>query len=220
MTDSPGLRARSTEAKGQRVAAFLDAARDIADRDGVKNVTLTAVTRHVGLHPSALRRYFSSTEELLLQLAEQGWAEWRDHVIEGFGTARDLPPDVAADIVAGSLERSPIFCDLLTHVPLSLEGSVRIERARQYKLAASAANDAMVATIVSAVDQVDEAGARTVLASAMAYAAYLYQLSRPSPTLQQLYDEVPRWAHSALHFRARLTELLTAVFRGVQGSRQ
>lgn len=216
--NSPGRRARSAEAKQQRVSALLDAARDIAARDGIKNVTLTAVTNRVGLHPSALRRYFSSTEELLLELAEQGWADWRAHLIEGFGTARDLEAGAAAAIVAASLERLPIFCDLLTHVALSLEGSVRIERARQYKLAASAANDAMAGTIEEAVSRVDRDGARTVLTAAMTSAAYLYQLSRPSPTLQQLYAEVPRWAHSALRFRAELTKLLTAVIRGVQAA--
>jgi AcrR family transcriptional regulator len=216
--NSSRQRARSEEAKRLRVAAFLNAARDIAARDGIKNVTLTAVTNRVGLHPSALRRYFSSTEELLLELAEQGWADWRDHLIEGFGTARDLEASAAADIIAASLEQLPIFCDLLTHVALSLEGSVRIDRARQYKLAASAANDAMAGTIEKAVSRVDRNGARTILTAAMTSAAYLYQLSRPSPTLQQLYAEVPRWAHSALRFRAQLTELLTAVIRGVQAA--
>jgi AcrR family transcriptional regulator len=214
--NSSARRARSAEAKELRVEALLGAARDIAAREGVKNVTLTAVTSHVGLHPSALRRYFSSTEELLLELAEQGWADWRHHLVEGFATARDLDAKVAADFIAASLEGLPIFCDLLTHVALSLEGDVHIERARRYKLAASAAHDAMADTIEEAVRGVDHDGARTVLTVAMASAAYLHQLSRPSPTLRQLYAEVPRWAHSALRFRARLTELLTAVIQGVQ----
>ena len=78
--------------------------------------------------------------------------------------------------MSASLEQLPLFCDLLTHVVLSLEGAVRLERAR----------------------------------------AYLFQLSRPSATLRQLYAEEPRWAHDALRFREQLTGLLTAVARGVR----
>ena len=48
----------------------------------------------------------------------------------------------------------------------------------------------------------------------MSCGAYLFQLSRPSATLRQLYAEEPRWAHDALRFREQLTTLLTAVARG------
>ena len=199
-----------------RAEAFLEAAREIGTREGVRKVTLTAVTRRVGMHPSALRRYFDSTEELLLDLAQQGWAEWRTELVGAIGEGRELDPPAIARAISGSLEALPLFCDLLTHVPLSLEGEVRLERARAYKLASTAEYDAMADAIVESASGIDGEGARTILTVAMTSAAYLYQLSRPTPTLQQLYAEEPRWAHSALRFRAQLTELLTAVGAGVQ----
>lgn len=207
-------RARSPEAKELRVAALLDAAYRIAASEGVKGVTLTSVTTSVGLHPSALRRYFDSTEELLLELAERGWANWRDELIKALGSRRHLTPADAGEALAESLVRVPVFCDLLTHAGLSLEGSVRLERARQYKLAATHAYDAMIAAFIEAVDGIDAAGAETILTAAMATASYLYQLSRPSPTLQQLYAQEPRWAHSALRFREQLTTVLQATVNG------
>lgn len=78
---------------------------------------------------------------------------------------------------------------------LSLEGSVRLDRALGYKQAATVASDAMSG------------------------AAYLYQLSRPTATLRRLYAEEPRWAHDALRFPAQLTALLTATARGVVSAR-
>lgn len=209
-------RARSPEAKQSRSAALLDAAYEIAAGQGVRRVTLTTVTNRVGLHPSALRRYFESTEELLLQLAELGWADWRAHLLAGLGERKDLDPPAAATITTRSLEQLPVFCDLLTHVVLSLEGSVRIERARQYKQAATLCYDAMTDALAQSVHGLDRTGARTTLTVAMSSAAYLYQLSRPAPTLQQLYAEEPQWAHSALRFREQLTELLTAVIQGAR----
>ncbi|MEV6643698.1 TetR family transcriptional regulator [Amycolatopsis sp. NPDC051371] len=211
----PRQRARSDQDKEVRKTALLTAARELAVERGVREVTLTEVTSRVGLHPSALRRYFESREELLLELAEQGWAEWRERLLADL-EGRRLGPVEVAEVVAGSLDALPLFCDLQTHVGLSLEGAVRLERARGYKTAASEAFDAMTAALVETGAGLDADGARTLLTAAMSCAAYLFQLSRPSPTLRRLYDEVPRWAHSALRFREQLTTLLRAVALGVQ----
>lgn len=210
----PRQRARSDQDKEVRKTALLTAARELAAERGVREVTLTEVTSRVGLHPSALRRYFESREELLLELAQQGWADWRERLLADLAERR-LGPIEVAEVVAGSLDALPLFCDLQTHVGLSLEGAVRLERARDYKTAASEAFDAMTAALVESGAGLDAEGARTLLTAAMSCAAYLFQLSRPSPTLRRLYDEVPRWAHSALRFREQLTTLLRAVALGV-----
>lgn len=202
--------------KEQRKVALLDAARELAAEQGVREVTLTAVTARVGLHPSALRRYFESREELLLELAQDGWADWRDSLLAGLGEARGLGGERIGAIVAESMVRLPLFCDLLTHVALSLEGAVRLERARQYKTAAGAAYDVMVAAVVTAAADLDEAGAQTLLTGAMTCGAYLYQLSQPTDTLRRLYEQEPRWAHTALRFREQLTTLLTALALGAR----
>jgi AcrR family transcriptional regulator len=209
-------RARSPQDKELRKIALLEAARELAMEQGVRDVTLTAVTARVGLHPSALRRYFESREELLLELAEQGWDDWRDHLVRGLGDSRGMAADEVADIVSRSLEELPLFCDLLTHVVLSLEGAVRLERARRYKLAATAAYDAMTEALVGADAGLDREGAQTLLTAAVSGAAYLFQLSRPSPTLRRLYAEEPRWAHDALRFREQLTGLLSTVALGAR----
>lgn len=212
----PKQRARSPHDKQLRKTALLEAAREFATEHGVREVTLAAVTARVELHPTAVRRYFESREELLLELAEQGWADWQDRLVSGLGDARGLTAGEIADVVSGSLEQLPLFCDLLTHVGLSLEGAVRLERARRYKTAASAAYDTMTQALADADAGLDRQGAQTLLTAAMSCAAFLFQLSRPSATLRQLYEEEPRWAHNALRFREQLTTLLTAVALGAR----
>ena len=212
----PKQRARSSHDKQLRKAALLAAARELALEQGVREVTLAAVTGRVGLHPSAIRRYFESREELLLELAEQGWADWRDRLVSGLGDSRGLAADRIAEVVSDSLEQLPLFCDLLTHVALSLEGAVRLERARRYKTAATAAYDTMTRALIDADAGLDRQGAQTLLTAAMSCGAYLFQLSRPSATLRQLYAQEPRWAHDALRFREQLTTLLTTVARGAR----
>ncbi|MFE4369682.1 TetR family transcriptional regulator [Streptomyces sp. NPDC056835] len=212
----PKRRARSPHDKQERKSALLDAARDLAIEQGVREVTLVEVSARVGLHSSALRRYFDSREELMLELAEQGWAQWCDRLVNDLGDARGLTADQVADIISGSLDQLPLFCDLLTHVVLSLEGSVRLERARRYKTAASAAYDTMTQALVDAGAGLDHEAAQILLTAAMSCGAYLFQLSRPTATLRELYEQEPRWAHDALRFREQLTTLLTTVTRGAQ----
>jgi hypothetical protein len=58
-------------------------------------------------------------------------------------------------VISESLVSLPVFCDLLTHVPLHLEGDVDIERARRYKTEAFAAHDAIAGAL-------DRAGSMTL----------------------------------------------------------
>ncbi|GII51910.1 TetR family transcriptional regulator [Planotetraspora thailandica] len=209
-------RARSPEAKLRRAEDLLDAARTLAaDLGGVRHVTLAAVTEAAGLHPSAVRRYFDSKEELLLELAERGWNQWRDILTARLAGARGLTPVESATVVAATLVAQPLFCDLLTHVPLSLEGEVGIERARRYKTNSFAAYDGIVEALTSSSDTLTTTQVQDVIAAALGLTAQLWQVSHPTPSLAELYAQHPRWGHVALDFEPRLTRLLQAVAVGV-----
>ncbi|WP_049574864.1 TetR family transcriptional regulator [Streptomyces sp. SBT349] len=208
-------RARSQEAKLRRTEDLLDAARALAaHRGGVRHLTLAAVTEAVGLHPSAVRRYFESKEELLLELAERGWVQWRDALTAHLADARGLGPEQVADALVTTLTARPLFCDLLTHVPLSLEGDVGIERARRFKANSFAAHDAIAETLAAA-GTLTAARVRDLIAAALALTAYLWQVSHPTPTLAELYAQHPGWGHAALDFEPRLTRLLRATAMGL-----
>ncbi|MFB9248902.1 TetR family transcriptional regulator [Sphaerisporangium melleum] len=208
-------RARSQEAKLRRAEDLLDAARALAaERGGVRHVTLAAVTEAAGLHPSAVRRYFDSKEELLLELAERGWHQWRDALIAHLGGAHGLPPARIADAVATTLAAQPLFCDLLTHVPLSLEGEVGIDRARRYKTSSFAAYDAIVDALTGA-GTMTTGQVQDLITMALGVTANLWQLAHPTPTLAELYAANPRWGHVALDFEPRLNRLLQAAAAGL-----
>jgi AcrR family transcriptional regulator len=208
-------RARSQEAKLRRAEDLLDAARaQAAERGGVRHVTLAAVTEAAGLHPSAVRRYFASKEELLLELAERGWREWRDALADRLAGARSLTAPETAAAVSATLASLPLFCDLLTHVPLSLEGEVSLERARRYKARSFEAYDAVIETL-TATGTMTAGQVGDLIATALGVTANLWQLSHPTPTLAELYAQEPRWGHAALDFEPRLTRLLQATAVGL-----
>jgi AcrR family transcriptional regulator len=208
-------RARSDDDKARRSEDLLVAAEAIArERGGVRFVTLAPVTERAGLHRTGVRRYYASKEELLLELAERGWRQWRDAIAGALTDRGKLGPREVGTVLAETIASLPVFCDLLTHVTLSLEGDVDIERARQYKTHSFAAHDEIVRAL-------DRAGSMTVeqlralIAATLAFAGGFWQVSHPTPTLAALYDQVPAWGHVALDFLPRLRLLLQSTAIGL-----
>jgi AcrR family transcriptional regulator len=78
-------RARSAEAKHIREMAILDAAARLAAEHGVRAVTLTDIAAAVGMHKSAMLRYFETREEIFLRLSASGWTEWSQAVRDRLG---------------------------------------------------------------------------------------------------------------------------------------
>jgi AcrR family transcriptional regulator len=208
-------RARSIEDKTQRSEDLLEAAEALAvELGGVRFVTLAPVTERAGLHRTGVRRYYASKEELLLELAERGWRQWSDAVKTAIGDRAGLGPREVATAMSETLASMPVFCDLLTHVAVSLEGDVDIERARRYKTNSFAAHDEMVSALDHASDMTADQ-IRALVAAAQAFAATFWQISHPTPTLAALYEQVPAWGHVALDFAPRLRLLLEATAVGL-----
>jgi AcrR family transcriptional regulator len=208
-------RARSADDKARRTEDLLVAAEALAlELGGARFVTLAPVTERAGLHRTGVRRYFASKEELLLELAERGWRQWSAAVSDELGDQEGLEPRQVAAVLAGTIAALPVFCDLLTHVAVSLEGDVDQERARRYKTSSFAAHD----EIVSALDRASTmtvSQLRSLMAAALAFAATFWQIAHPTPTLAALYEQVPRWGHVALDFGPRLQSLLEATAVGL-----
>ncbi|MFJ2307475.1 TetR family transcriptional regulator [Streptomyces sp. NPDC087787] len=208
-------RARSTEDKAQRSKDLLDAAEELAlELGGVRFVTVAGVTERAGLHRTGVRRYYASKEELLLELAERGWTRWRDTISSRLVEQTGLGPSDVASLLAETIASLPVFCDLLTHAAMSLEGDVDIERARRYKTQAFAAHDRIVETLDRA-SVMSHGQLKALVGATLPLASGLWQAAHPTPVLAELYEQVPAWGHLALDFKAHLTLLLRAMAAGL-----
>jgi hypothetical protein len=115
---------------------------------------------------------------------------------------------------AADIASRPVFCDLLTHVTLLLEGDVDLKRARRYKASSFAAHDEIVSTLGQA-SSMTAGQIQALIAAALAFAAAFWQVSHPTPTLAVLYEQVPGWGHVALDSAPRLQFLLKATALGL-----
>ncbi|MFJ4691507.1 TetR family transcriptional regulator [Streptomyces sp. NPDC088766] len=206
-------RAYSRHHKEQRAADLMEAARSLGTRDGVRAVTLTAIAGHAGVHASAVRRYYSSREEILLSLAEEGYRDWSQDVAARLADRRVTPDELARALTASLAER-PLFCDLLTHVPLNLEREVTYERVRAFKTVALGSVETLVTAIASA-GGLDRAQAGDLVIAVIAMAAPLWQAAHPAETLTRLYAEEPSLAHLGIAFEPTLIRLISILADGM-----
>lgn len=209
-------RARTDEKKRQRAAALVEAARSLALESGVVSVTLTAVANRAGVHYSAVRRYFTSHKEMLLQIAAEGWVRWSETVCERLAEPGPMSPARVAETLAQGLVADPLFCDLLANLHLHLEHEVDVERVLGFKQISTAAVMSIADAIERALPGLGRNGALDTLLAAYSLAAPLWQLAHPPKGVTDAYadeaDVPPDWD---VDFAPALTRLVTATCVGL-----
>ncbi|HEY1705484.1 MAG TPA: TetR family transcriptional regulator [Trebonia sp.] len=209
-------RARSASAKQQREADILTAAASLGTSRGIRSVTLTDIASAVGMHKSAMLRYFETREQIFLRLTADGWQEWsadlrsRLAAIPTHGAALGAVASAFAD----SLVARPMFCDLLAQAPLNLERNVSLESVFAFKLATLMEVQAISSDLerllgLTAEQSVD------VIATATSLAGAMWQMATPAPEVQELYRSDPRLAHAVVEVGPRLTRVLAALLAGL-----
>lgn len=211
-TEPDFQRARTAEHKEQRAEALLNAARELARANGVREVTLTAIAAAAGVHVSAVRRYFESREDIFLRLAAAEWAQWVDAVEAALGGGEEL-----AEVVASTLAERGLFCDLLGHVQLSFEREVTLESVWDFKLRAVAQADRLAEVCRRAVPGLGEEGARDLVSAIVALAASTWQAAHPPVILAGLYEGDPRLVHASVEFVSQLRRLVRIFVAGLTG---
>jgi AcrR family transcriptional regulator len=208
-------RARSPEAKRAREGAILDAARTLGAGQGIRQITLTDIAAAVGMHKSALLRYFETREEIFLRLTADGWHEWTRALAARIRGLTDPGPAEVAGAFAATLAARGMFCDLLAQAPLNLERNVSIEAVRTFKLATFAAREDLFAALAERLPALAAADALDLIATAVSLAGAFWQIATPGPEVARLYREDPRLGHAVVEVEPRLARILTATLEGM-----
>ena len=213
VTKTAFQRARSTAAKQEREQAILAAATRLGAERGIRQVTLTDIADAVGMHKSALLRYFETREQIFLNLTAAGWRDWSPRLRSEL---ESRPPDAAgvARAFADTLIARPMFCDLLAQAPLNLERNVSVESVRAFKLVTLEEVEAITAVLHRRLGLTEQQSI-DVIATATSLAGALWQMATPGPEVQALYRSDPRLAHAIVEVGPRLTRVLTALLTGL-----
>lgn len=219
MTTRDFQRARSPEAKRVREAAILDAARRLGAEHGIRQVTLTDIADAVGMHKSAMLRYFETREEIFLRLTAEGWRDWAPALAERLRTLARPDADTVAGAFAATLAERGMFCDLLGQTPLNLERNVSVEKVREFKLTTGEGLGRIVPAVRAALPGLTEQDGVDLVAASTAMAGTFYQIATPGPEVAALYRSDPRLAHALVDVEPRLARILTAMLRGLLAER-
>ncbi|MGW7549152.1 TetR family transcriptional regulator [Streptomyces sp. NPDC054770] len=214
MSSSRPQRARSAAAKEQREREILDAARSLGAERSVREVTLTDIAAAVGMHKSAMLRYFETREQIFLSLTAEGWQEWSAALRARLAEPACAGHDEVAAAIARSLVARPFFCDLLAQAPLNLERNVSLEAAYAFKTVALGEVASLTAVLRELLGITDRA-ATDVIATATGMAGALWQMAAPGTRLRELYESRPELAHAVVDVEPRLTRILTALLNGM-----
>ena len=224
MTADSYQRARRPEQKLERRDAILGAARELALRDGVRPVSLADIAGRVGIHKSALLRYFETREQIFLELTAQAWGEWTAGLHVALGSvSQNGAPEGDATLVAGvfaaSFASRPLLCDLIAHTPLNLERNVSVEAVRRYKLVSLGAVDEAAALARRVLGGLTQAECTEFVAVLATLAGATWQMANPGTALAELYASDPALAGACIDLEARLRRAGEIVLAGLIPSR-
>ena len=197
-------RARRPEQKLERRDAILSAARELALRDGVRTVSLADIAARVGIHKSALLRYFETREQIFLELTAAAWREWVAVLHAELDEAAAGSAALVADVFARSFGDRPLLCDLIAHTPLNLERNVSVESVRQYKLTSLGAVEEAAAVAQRVLPDLTVAECLEFVAAVASLAGATWQMANPGTALAELYASDPALSHACIDLPRRL----------------
>ena len=213
-------RARRPEQKRQRQDAILGAARDLARRDGVRNVSLADIAARIGIHKSALLRYFETREQIFLELTAAAWREWVQALHGELDQAERGRADVVADVFARSFGDRPLLCDLIAHTPLNLERNVSTEAVRRYKLTSLGAVREAAALVQRVLPELTADEGLEFTGALASLAGAVWQIANPGPVLAELYATDPELSHACVDLVPRLRRTAEILLAGFIPSRK
>jgi len=227
MDASDFQRARSPEAKQQREDAILAAARSLGAERGIRQITLTDIADAVGMHKSALLRYFETREQIFLHLTAEGWQEWSAALRAKLERVGSPTAKTVASAFSTTLADRGMFCDLLAQAPLNLERNVSLEAVRAFKLVTHNEVDAIVEAMRRLLPGLTQRDSIDFIAAATAQSGAFWQMANPGPEVAALYRSDASMApfpmldarlrNAVFEIEPLMRRVLTAMLKGTLG---
>jgi AcrR family transcriptional regulator len=212
-------RARSSAAKQAREEAILASARQLGAELGIRQITLTGIAKAVGMHKSAMLRYFETREEIFLRLTADGWREWSAVLRARLDAADEMTPAAVGATFAATLAERGMFCDLLAQAPMNLERNVSVEAVRTFKLATLTEVDTIVTAARRVLPGLTEDDGVDLVAASTSLSGAFWQMATPGPEVAALYRTEPSLAHAVVDVESRVARILSAMLTGMLAQR-
>ncbi|WP_290051193.1 TetR/AcrR family transcriptional regulator [Amycolatopsis solani] len=210
-------RARTDEQRAERRRAILATADALLAEMPVAELSFNELSRRVGLAKANIVRYVESREAVLLDLLDRHVRDWIAELAEsapGPGSVRERG-DRLARLVAESVTRRPVLCDLISSQAAVLERNVSTEVALEHKRALRRALESLVAVVRRHVPELTEQAAYELVGTAHLVTAAAWPHSRPSEALRAAYELDPAVAATRVDFTELVRRTLEVAISGL-----
>jgi AcrR family transcriptional regulator len=209
-------RARRPEQKRLRETSILEAALELALREGIRNISLADIAAKVGMHKTALLRYFETREDIYLRLAVDAWQDWANTLENELKSLTVGDVDGVAEAFGRTLNERPFLCDVFVHSSLNLERNVSVETLFTFKLAAVTSVKQLALAVRVVLPDLAEDDCADIVGAVSAIAAALWQIVHPPATITRLYAENPAIAHSYHDFTGTISRFTETLILGMR----
>lgn len=212
-------RARSDEQRAIRRQTILDTAMAMLGEMPAAEVSLNELSRRVGLAKSNVLRYFETREAVLLELLTSALRSWLEEVSDELDANVDphLPAeqrgDQLASVLAASLARHTVLCDLANAQAGVLEHNVSVDVIVRHKRSALDTLGAAAEMIRRHVPELGD-DARTVCRLTLILAGALSAYCRPSASTLAAYEADPALAELQMDLRSDLESAVSVLIAG------
>ncbi|GAB2827529.1 TetR family transcriptional regulator [Actinocorallia aurea] len=215
-------RARTEEQRTERRRQILQVAAEMLTEMPVARLSLNELSRRICLAKSNVLRYFESREAILLELLDAEVQDWvaelaRSRPVEGTPRERG---DRLAELVAGSLARRPVLCDLLSAQAGVLEHNISTEVAIRHKYAALGSLREGVRLFLLHVPELGEEGASQLVETALLMVLAAWPCARPSEAMRAAYASDPALAALRLDFTDVMRRTVQVTASGILARRE
>jgi AcrR family transcriptional regulator len=216
-------RARTDEQRAERRRTILDTAAAMLTEMPVAKLSLNELSRRVGLAKSNVLRYFESREAVLLELLDAQLQDWVTEMERSFepieGTPRERGDRFAA-VLAESMAKRPVMCDLISAQTAVLEHNVSTEVAIQHKHATTRTIEALARLVLRHLPELGTQDAVRLVAVATLVATAAWPYCQPPEALQAAYAADPALAALQMEFTDLVRQALEVTISGLLARRE
>lgn len=222
-------RARSAEQREIRKQAILDAATELLGELPVSEISLRELSRRVGLSKTNVVRYFETREAVFFELLNRSLAEWIEELSAELaelaeladldtahtgGTANTGDAEAVTALLARSLSRRPLLCDLFSALGTELERNISADAVREFKLAHVALLADLAALLRRHLPGLTPSEARELVSLTVICTAGLWPFAHPSDAVTEAQRD-PGLADTKVDFSERLGRSLHLAATGM-----
>ncbi|MET0426060.1 MAG: TetR/AcrR family transcriptional regulator [Actinoplanes sp.] len=211
-------RAHTEEQRAVRRRQILDTAAAMLTEMPVAQLSLNGLSRRACLAKSNVLRYFESREAVLLELMDTELASWLAELDGSLqpaeGTVRERGDRIAA-VLAESLARRPVLCDLISAQAMVLEHNVSTEAALAHKRSSHQALEVQAQMILRCLPELGRPDAERLCAVTVLVASSAWPYSQPPAAMLAAYAADPALAALRIDFTDLMRQMLEVTISGL-----